>query len=129
MFIFPIINVPLSETGLAPSVIFLNSTTSWFSVFWSNPTPDFMLVSGYEVTWRVASSSAISSGLLSRTKNQYTSPSNLTSGQLYLVNVNSHADLTEPTQSIVVTSGDRNMRTGAKYYMTLFRYRLSLVTN
>lgn len=114
---------------MAPTIKELITTTDHFSVSWDNPSTHNELVSAYEVTWRVASSSAGSSGLLSRTKNQYTSPSNLTSGQLYLVNVNSHADLTEPTQSIVVTSGDRNMRTGAKYYMTLFRYRLSLVTN
>lgn len=120
MFIFPIIIVPLSETGLAPSVIFLNSTTSWFSVFWSNPTPDFELVSGYEVKWRVASSSAISSGLLSRTKNQYTSPSNLTSGQLYLVNVISHVTLTDPAGGIVVSSGDRTVRTGMTCDVTTF---------
>lgn len=120
MFIFPIIIVPLSETGLAPSVIFLNSTTSWFSVFWSNPTPDFELVSGYEVKWRVASSSADSSGLLSRTKNQYTSPSNLTSGQLYLVNVISHVTLTDPADDIVVTSVDRTVRTGMTCDVTTF---------
>lgn len=120
MFIFPITNVPLSETGLAPSVILLTSTTSWFSVFWSNPTTDFELVFAYEVTWRVASSSAGSSGQLSRTKNQYTSPSNLTSGQLYLVNVISYADLTKPTQSIVVTSGDRTVRTGMTCDVTTF---------
>lgn len=119
MFIFPITNVPLSETGMAPSVIFLNSTTSWFSVFWSNPT-DFELVSGYEVKWRVASSSADSSGLLSKTKNQYTSPSNLTSGQLYLVNVISHVTLTDPADDIVVTSNDRTVRTGMTCDVTTF---------
>lgn len=120
MFIFPIMNVPLSETGLAPIDIFLNSTTSWFSVFWSNPTTDFELVSKYEVTWRVTSASADSSGLLSRTINQYTAPSNLTPGQLYIVNVISHVVLTDPADDIVVTSDDRTMRTGMTYDVTTF---------
>lgn len=122
MFIFPIMNVPLSETGLAPIDIFLNSTTSWFSVFWSNPTTDFELVSKYEVTWRVTSASADSSGLLNRTINQYTAPSNLTPGQLYIVNVISHVVLTDPADDIVVTSDDRTMRTGMTYDVTTFTY-------
>lgn len=102
----------LLETGIAPTVISLNSTTNKFSVFWNNPTPHFELVSGYEVKWRVSSSSAISSGLQSKTVNQYTAPSNLTPGQLYTVNVISHVTLTNPAYSIVVTSSGRIVRLG-----------------
>lgn len=83
-----------------------------FSVFWSNPSTHYELVSGYEVKWRVASALANSSGTLSKTMNQYNVSSNLTPGQLYIVNVISHVDLTDPTQSIVVTSDDRKVRLG-----------------
>lgn len=104
----------LSETGLASTAISLNSTTSGFSVFWNNPTSQYALVSSYEVIWRVSGFSTSSSGQLGSTENQYTVTSNLVPGQLYLVNVISHVDLTDPTQSIVVASVDTEVRLGTQ---------------
>lgn len=83
-----------------------------FSVIWNNPDTHYELVSSYEVTWRVTSASTYSSGALSRTVNQFTAPSNLTSGQLYIVNVISHVALTDPADDIVVTTGDIKVRLG-----------------
>lgn len=112
------ISLTLIETGLVPTTIFLNSTISRFSVFWNNPTTHYEIVSGYEVTWRVAGSSKSSSGLLSRTVNQYTVASGLISGQIYVVNVLSHVTLTGPVYSIVVSSADTTVRTGMEYDTT-----------
>lgn len=87
-------------------------------MFWNNPTTHYEIVSGYEVTWRVAGSSKSSSGLLSRTVNQYTVASGLISGQIYVVNVLSHVTLTGPAYSIVVSSADTTVRTGMEYDTT-----------
>lgn len=99
----------------SPHHIFLNSTTSKFSVFWNNPTTHYQLVSGYEVKWGVASFSTNSSGTLSRTVNQYTVSNNLIPGQLYRVNVISYITLTGPADSTLITSTDRTVRTGTEY--------------
>lgn len=104
-----------TEIGLVPTTIFLNSTTSKFSVFWNNPTTHYQLVSGYEVKWGVASFSTNSSGTLSRTVNQYTVSNNLIPGQLYRVNVISYITLTGPADSSLITSTDRTVRTGTEY--------------
>lgn len=102
----------LLETGIASTVIFLNSTTNKFSIFWNNPSNDSELVSGYEVKWRVEGSMEDSSEILSKTVNQYTASRNLRPGQLYIVNVISHVALTDPAGNIVVTAGDRKVRLG-----------------
>lgn len=104
----------LSETGLAPTAIFINSTTNMFSVYWNNPITHYDLVSGYEVTWRVSGSSSISSGSLGRNVNQYTVSGNLISGQLYTVTVICHVTLTNPAESTVVVSPENTVRTGMK---------------
>lgn len=102
----------LLETGIASTVIFLNSTTNKFSIFWNHPSTHFELVSGYEVKWRVEGSMEDSSGQLSKTVNQYTALRNLRPGQLYIVNVISHVALTDPADNLVVTAGDRKVRLG-----------------
>lgn len=99
------------KTGLAPTIIFLKSTTNMFSVYWNNPTTHYELVSGYEVTWRFSGSSSISSGLLDRNVNQYTVSGNLIFGQLYTVNVICHVNLTNPAEGTVVVSPDTTVRT------------------
>lgn len=110
----------LLETGIASNVIYLNSTTNKFSIFWNNPTTDYELVSGYEVNWRVPGGSWISSNRLGRTVNQYTASSNLISGQLYTVNVVSQVTLSNPAGSVIVTSINRKLRTGMEHYITTF---------
>lgn len=104
----------LSETGLAPTAIFLNSTSNMFFVSWNNPTTHYDLVSGYEVTWRFSGSSLNSSGPLERNVNQYTVSSGLMSGQLYEVAVISKVTLTNPAGSTVVASPYTTVRTGKK---------------
>lgn len=104
----------LSENGLAPTAIFLNSTTNIFFVSWNNPTTHYELVSGYEVTWRFLGSSSTSSGPLERNVNQHTVSSNLMSGQLYTVNVISKVTLTNPADTTVVTSPGTTVRLGIK---------------
>lgn len=84
--------------------------TNKFSIFWNNPSTHYELVSGYEVKWRIEGSMEDSSGQLSKTVNQYTPSSNLTSGQLYIVNVISHVTLTNPVDSIVIPSSDEEVR-------------------
>lgn len=106
------IHFTLLESGIASTVISLNSMTNKFSIFWNNSSTDYELVSGYEVKWRVEGSMEDSSGQLSRTVNQYTASSNLTPGQLYIVNVISHVTLTNPADSFVVASSDEKVRLG-----------------
>lgn len=105
----------LLETGLAPTTIFLNSTTSGFSVFWNNPSTHFNLVSDYKVSWRVSGSSSSMSGSLGTAVNQYTVSSGLMSGQLYIVNIISYATLSDPTMDIVVNTNDHTVRLGMNY--------------
>lgn len=102
----------LLEAGLAPTAIFLNSTTNMFVVSWNNPTTHYELVSGYEVVWKYFRSLSTSSGLLEKNVNQYTVSNGLMSGQLYTVTVISHVTLTNPAVSTVVSSPDTIMRTG-----------------
>lgn len=90
-----------------------------FFVSWNNPTTDYELVSGYEVTWRFSGSSIISSGPLEKNVNQYTVSSGLMAGQLYTVVVISKVTLTNPTDSTVVASPDFTVRTGMKYMYLL----------
>lgn len=104
------IHFTLLGSGIASTVISLNSMTNKFSIFWNNPSTHYELVSGYEVKWRIEGSMEDSSGQLSRTVNQYTPSSNLTSGQLYIVNVISHVTLTNPVDSIVIPSSDEEVR-------------------
>lgn len=106
------IHFTLLESGIASTVISLNSMTNKFSIFWNNSSTDYELVSGYEVKWRVEGSMEDSSGQLSRTVNQYTASSNLTPGQLYIVNVISHVTVTNPADSFVVASSDEKVRLG-----------------
>lgn len=70
------------------------------------------LVTSNEVVWRVSGSSVSSSGQLDRAVNQYTVSSYLKPGQLYIVNVMSLITLTEPAESMVVTTDDRTVRLG-----------------
>lgn len=106
------IHFTLTESGIASTVIALDSETNNFSIFWNNPSIHYELVSGYEVKWRVEGSMEDSSGQLSRTVNQYTASSNLTSGQLYIVNLISHVTLTNPAYNFVVPSSDKKVRLG-----------------
>lgn len=64
------------------------------------------------MVWRVSGSSVSSSGQLDRAVNQYTVSSYLKPGQLYIVNVMSLITLTEPAESMVVTTDDRTVRLG-----------------
>lgn len=101
------------------------------SVFWSSPTTDSELVSTYEVTWKVKGASIESSPHLDNSKSRYTVHSGLMSGQIYIVNVISHVNLTNPEQTIIVPSADLEERLSMKYvvyhgliivkYVTLFR--------
>lgn len=84
------------------------------SVFWSSPTTDSELVSTYEVTWKVKGASIGSSPHLDNSKSRYTVHSGLMSGQIYIVNVISHVNLTNPEQTIVVTSADFKERLSMK---------------
>lgn len=66
---------------------------------------------------------------LNNSESRYTVPSGLMSGQIYIVNVISHVNLTNPEQTIVVTSADSKERLGMKYivyhdyskYVTLYK--------
>lgn len=100
---------------MAPIIIHLNSTTATLSVFWSPPTTDSELVSTYEVTWKVKGASIGPSAHLDNSKSRYTVPSGLMSGQIYIVNVISHVNLTNPEQTIVVTSAESEERLSMKY--------------
>lgn len=106
------IHFTLTVSGIASTVIALNRETNNFSIFWNNPSTDYELIFGYEVKWRVKGFMEDSSGQLSRTVNQYTASSNLTSGQLYIVIVISHVTLTNPADSFVVASSDKKVRLG-----------------
>lgn len=110
----------LSEAGLSPTNIFLNSTTNMFFVSWSNPTSDYELFSGYEVTWRFLGSSFNSSGPLVKNVNQYNVSSGLISGQLYTVTVMSKVTLTNPAGSFVQPSPDTPVRLGIKHDIKYF---------
>lgn len=109
--------VLLSEAGLAPTAIFLNSTTNMFVVSWNNPTTHYEVVSGYEVVWRYLGSSLTSSGLLEKKVNQYTVSSGLISGHQYTVTVISKVTLTNPAGSFVQPSPVTPVRLGIKHYI------------
>lgn len=106
--------IVLSEAGLAPTAIFLDSTTNMFFVSWNNPSFHYELVSGYEVTWRFSGSSFNSSGPLEKNVTQYNVSSGLMSGQLYTVTVISKVTLTNPAGSFVQGSNDTPVRLGIK---------------
>lgn len=110
----------LSENGLIPIITNITSTTSSISVFWSHPSNHSELVNNYEVTWRMEGTSVESSGLLDKTLKQYSMTSYLMAGQLYIVNVISHVDLTNFLARSVVHSKDATVRLG----MIFFNYNM-----
>ncbi|XP_052711656.1 phosphatidylinositol phosphatase PTPRQ-like isoform X3 [Crassostrea angulata] len=104
-----------SKTRLAPTITNITSTTSKILVYWSHPSSYYDLLSNYEVTWKANGSSGGSSGLLEKTVKQYTVSSHLMAGQLYIVNVITHAYRTNPATNIVVNSSDATIRLVPQY--------------
>lgn len=65
--------------------------------------------------WKVTDSIEHSSGRLNKSVNSHTESSGLMSGQLYIVKVISHGDLTNPAEGFAVTSNDSLVRLSMKY--------------
>ncbi|XP_062583571.1 receptor-type tyrosine-protein phosphatase delta-like [Saccostrea cucullata] len=98
------------RSGLAPSISFINSTTTQFSVFWSHPSVDYDLVISYNVSWRQNGGSTSGQKTVERGKNTTTVNSDLMSGQRYIVTVSAVVRLTDPEETITIDSYEKEER-------------------
>lgn len=113
----------LSETGLIPIITDLTSTTSSITVHWSHPSNHSELVNNYEVIWRTEETSTESTGLLDKRVKQFSISSYLMAGQLYIVNVIAHVDITYVLVRSAVHSMDATVRLGMIFQNSLFNWK------
>lgn len=113
----------LSEPGLIPIITDLTSTTSSISVHWSDPSNHSELVNNYEVTWRMEETSTESTGLLDKRVKQFSISSYLMAGQLYIVNVIAHVDITYDLARSAVHTMEATVRLGMIFQNYVFNWK------